>query len=385
VIVTSDGYILTNSHLVRRAQAVEVKLADGSSYKAEVVGADGHTEVSVLKINASGLVPIEFGNSDKLNVGDWVLAMGSPFGLDQTVTAGIISAKGRSNLGIAGQEEFLQTDAAINPGNSGGPLVDMEGKVVGINTAIASKTGGSTGIGFAIPSNIARSVMQTIIDDGGIQRGWLGVSVQDLTAQMAESFDFVGKGALVADVHSNGPADHAGLRAGDIVLSFAGKPVESPAQFRNIIASIVPGSDAQLEVFRSGELKTLDVKIASRPEDAQQTAAESQESAQQNPPESPVQSGLHLHNLTTELANRLGMEGARGALVAKVKPGTPAAKAGFRPGDVILVVGDQEVGDVEQYNKTMEKQDLAKGIRIQVRSAEGARRFVLMKMSIESR
>jgi serine protease Do len=384
VIVTTDGYILTNSHLVRNAQNIEVKLADGASYKADVVGADSHTEVSVLKIDASGLVPVEFGDSDALAVGDWVLAMGNPYGLDHTVTAGIISAKGRSNLGIAGQEEFLQTDAAINPGNSGGPLVNLNGKVVGINTAIASKTGGSTGIGFAIPAKLARTVMQAIIDDGGIQRGWMGLAVQELTADMAQSFEFDGAGVLISDVQPNGPAQQAGLRAGDIVLSFAGERIEDPARFRNLIASTPPGVDAELEVFREGNQQSVGVKLMIRPEDEQAKTSSTAKSKQIKQVEAP-EAGAEVHDLTPELAHRLGMDGARGALVTKVIPGTIAARAGLRVGDVVVLIGSQEVRNAEQFDELMKQQELEKGVRIQVRSLGGIRRFVLLKSSLNGR
>lgn len=215
IIVNEDGYILTNSHVVLGADEVKVKLFDGRTFKAKTVGTDSPTEVGVLKIEATKLTAAELGDSDKVGVGEWVLAMGSPFGLEQTVTAGIISAKGRSNLGIAGYEDFLQTDAAINPGNSGGPLVNLNGEVIGINTAIASRSGGSVGIGFAVPINMARTVMDKILKEGRVQRGWLGIAIQEMDGDLAQSFGFEdGGGLLVSDVSPDGPAGLAGLQIG---------------------------------------------------------------------------------------------------------------------------------------------------------------------------
>ncbi|NIP86722.1 MAG: trypsin-like serine protease, partial [Planctomycetales bacterium] len=228
VIISEDGYILTNNHVVRDADEVTVTLSENQDFAARTIGTDAETDLAVLKINASGLVAARLGDSDAIEVGDWVLAIGSPMGLDQTVTAGIISAKGRSNVGITQFENFIQTDAAINPGNSGGPLVNLRGEVVGINTAIASRTGGNLGIGFAIPSNMALQIKDAILRDGKVERGWLGAAIQDLTPELADSFGFGSlDGVLVGDVVANGPAAKAGLASGDIVVTLNNQPMKS--------------------------------------------------------------------------------------------------------------------------------------------------------------
>lgn len=263
VIVSEDGYILTNYHVAGEADEVNVTLSDGRQFRAKIVGGDKATDIAVLKIDANNLKPAKLGKSANLEVGEWVLAMGSPFGLDQTVTAGIISATGRANVGITDYEDFIQTDAAINPGNSGGPLVNLRGEVVGINTAIASRSGGYMGVGFAIPSEMAGRVMHSIIDKGFVTRGWLGAMIQDLSEELAESFKFEStEGVLIGDVVAESPAANAGLKSGDIVTKYNGQAVETANELRNAVAATAPDTDATLEIFRDGERKTLKVRIA---------------------------------------------------------------------------------------------------------------------------
>ncbi len=266
VIVSANGYILTNHHVVEAADEIQVALADGRTLPARVVGADPETDLAVLKIDASDLPAITFAPIDSLQVGDWVLAVGNPFGVGQTVTAGIVSALGRSRLGINTFENFIQTDAAINPGNSGGALVDAAGNLVGVNSAIYSRTGGSQGIGFAIPVSIARQVMEQIIQSGSVTRGWVGVEVQDLTPELAESFSLKNaEGALIAGVLKGGPADAGGVRPGDILLAVNGNKVSNSATLLNLIAALKPGDNTQLTVLRKQQSLDLKVQVGRRP------------------------------------------------------------------------------------------------------------------------
>jgi serine protease DegQ len=266
VIASADGYILTNNHVVEAADEIQVALSNGKIYPAKVVGADPETDLAVLKLNATRLPAITFGQSDILRVGDWVLAIGNPFGVGQTVTLGIVSALGRSHLGINTFENFIQTDAAINPGNSGGALIDSAGNLVGINSAIYSRTGGSQGIGFAIPANLAKQVMEQIIKNGSVTRGWVGIEVQDLSPELAESFNLKStEGALIAGVLKGGPADAAGVKPGDILLAVDGKTVADSSSLLNLIASLQPGAQAHLTLGRDAKRLDLDVKVVRRP------------------------------------------------------------------------------------------------------------------------
>ena len=266
VIVSPNGYILTNHHVVEAADAIQVALADGRTLPARVVGADPETDLAVLKIDATDLPAITFAQPESLKVGDWVLAVGNPFGVGQTVTAGIVSALGRTHLGINTFENFIQTDAAINPGNSGGALVDSTGNLVGVNSAIYSRTGGSQGIGFAIPVSIARQVMEQIIKTGSVTRGWVGIEVQDLTPELADSFGLKNtEGALIAGVLKGGPADAGGVRPGDILLAVNGRNVVDSASLLNLIADLNPGVGAQLKVARKQKQLDLKIQVGRRP------------------------------------------------------------------------------------------------------------------------
>ena len=266
VIVSPNGYILTNHHVVEAADEIEVALSDGRSLPARVVGADPETDLAVLKIDTNDLPGITFAEAESLKVGDWVLAVGNPFGVGQTVTAGIVSALGRTHLGINTFENFIQTDAAINPGNSGGALVDAAGNLVGINSAIYSRTGGSQGIGFAIPVSIARRVMEQIIKSGSVTRGWVGIEVQDLTPELAESFSLkAAQGALIAGVLNGGPADAGGIRPGDVLLSVDNKTVIDSASLLTLIADLSPGVKAQLRVARKQKMLDLKIQVGRRP------------------------------------------------------------------------------------------------------------------------
>ncbi|SFN96547.1 Do family serine endopeptidase [Nitrosospira briensis] len=266
VIVSPEGYVLTNHHVIEAADEIEIALADGRKARASVIGSDPETDLAVVRVDMESLPTMTFGHSDNARVGDIVLAIGNPFGVGQTVTMGIISALGRTHLGINTFENFIQTDAAINPGNSGGALVDASGNLIGINTAIVSRTGGSLGIGFAITASVAKQIMEQIIQTGGVTRGWIGVEVQDLTPELAESFKRPNtKGALIAGVLKGGPADRAGVKPGDIIVEVEGSPVTDSSDMLNLIAALLPGEAATIKVERNQADKSIDIKVGKRP------------------------------------------------------------------------------------------------------------------------
>lgn len=372
VIVSRDGYVLTNNHVVADADQVVVKTQDNVEHTAKVIGTDPKTDVAVLKIDASNLAAASLANSEEARVGDWVIAVGGPFGLENTVTAGIISATGRDAVGIADYENFLQTDAAVNPGNSGGPLVNLRGEVVGINTAIASRSGSSAGIGFAIPSNLAKTVMDDLIPDGKIERGFLGAAIQDLTKELAKSFNYDGRdGVLVSDVSKGGPAEKAGLKSGDIIIHFNGRPMNHARQLRNTVAQTHPDSTVDVEIFRDGKRQTVPVKIGLLDDKMVLSADQSQSSS--------TDLGLTVQTLTPEMARQLGYkEDQKGVIVREVTSGGWAARAGLEPEQVIVSVNDREVTDARSFREVLGEQDLTRGLRLQV--LDGAhRRFVFLK------
>jgi len=372
VIIDPSGYILTNNHVVGDAEEVTVTLEDDREIKAKVVGADSKTDLAVLKVDARGLHAAPLGDSDRLRVGEWVIAVGNPFGLSSSVSAGIVSALGRVNVGVADYENFIQTDASINPGNSGGPLVDLDGRVVGVNTAIFSQNGGSMGVGFAIPSNMARSVVTSLIAHGPVTRGYIGVIIQDMDAGLAASFGYKNlHGALVSDVSSSGPADRAGIRRGDIITSFAGRAIVNVTQLRGLVADAVPGSRIPVEVFRDGRRHELTVRI-----DEQQAQTASAEAPASGGGGS---LGLTVHSLVPELARAVGLDGnLRGALVITVDPLSIADNAGLQPGDLIVEVQGQAVSDAKEFEAALEKHDLKKGVRLRVRD-RSSQRFVFLQ------
>ncbi len=372
-IVSADGFILTNNHVVDAADEITVKLADGRQIeKVKVVGCDPKTDLAVLKIEAPNLSHVAFGDSDTLGVGDWVLAIGNPFGLDQTVTAGIVSAKGRAHVGLAEYEDFIQTDAAINPGNSGGPLVGLDGKVVGINTAMASRSGGYMGIGFAIPVNMAQSIMDSLIKTGKVQRGRLGVMIQDLNEDLAKSFGFKKtEGVLVGDVEKGAPAEKAGMKSGDIIVGYEGKPTPHSAVLRNLVASTKPGSEVSLKFFREGQEQSISVKLG-------ELDAGSLPASKASEPGNTQALGLAFETLSPQVAERLGLQDQTGALVTGVQPGSPAASAGLRPDDVIVSVNGEATPDAAALSGALKKHDLKAGVRMQIKS-QGMSRFVFIK------
>ena len=352
VVVSDDGYIMTNNHVVEGADTILVALSDKSEYRAELVGTDPQTDLALLKIDAEEKLPyLPLGNSDDVRVGQVVLAIGNPFGLSSTVTMGIVSARGRSQMGITDYEDFIQTDAAINPGNSGGALIDLSGELVGINTAIFSRTGGNQGIGFAIPSNLGRYVMESIINLGDVRRGWLGVSIQSLTPDLAEQFGIgdVKGGAVVAEVIAGTPADEAGIEAGDVIVTIDGEPVESYTDLRNQIAEIAPDTEIELGLYREGKKEDVTVKLGERPGEesdvrpGQQTPEPSDEEADA--------AGMTVTNLTPSIADRLGIEYSddAGVVVIDVDPASRAGAADVKVGDIIFRMNRMKVKNVNDF------------------------------------
>jgi serine protease Do len=351
-IISKEGHILTNNHLVGEADEVLVELANGRTVKAKTVGTDPESDVAVIQVEANDLTPVALGDSDKLQVGEWVLAIGNPMGLSHTVTAGIVSAVGRSGLNIATYENFIQTDAAINMGNSGGPLVNLNGQAVGINTAILGPGGGNIGIGFAIPINMARQVANQLIKTGTVERGYLGVVPQDLTEDLAAAFGLEeGKGVVLSQVTEGSAAAKAGLKTGDIVLEFRGTPIESAAQFRNLVAGGRPGEEVEMVVVRDGKRTTISATLDTRPSAEQLNGERKREKPSEE--EEPQRLGLTVRDLTSELAQRFGYEDGGGVIVTRVAPGSEAAEKGFRAGYVIKEVNRKPVNSVEQYRKAI--------------------------------
>ncbi len=346
-IVSEDGYILTNNHLVGDVDEVTVTLTDGRNFTAKIIGTDPDSDVAVVKIDAEKLPTLELADSDKIEVGQWVVAIGNPFGLSHTVTAGIVSAKGRSGLGISAYEDFIQTDAAINPGNSGGPLVDLDSKVVGINTAIIGP-GGNIGIGLAIPINIAKYAYEQIVSKGSVTRGYLGVAIQDLTPDLAEQFDINGiKGVLVPDVTADSAAEKAGIKSGDVIVEFDGQPVERASELQNKVAMKKPGTKVGIVVLRNGKRKTLTAELDKRPSKEVLEAGSGGQASEKL--------GVSVQNLTDELAKRYGYEGLKGVIVTDVDPDSSAAREGIQPGSLIQEVNRQPIENTKQFNEEVQK------------------------------
>ncbi len=351
-IVSPEGYILTNNHVAGNASKITVKLRDGREFDAKLVGADAGTDLAVIKIDAKDLPIVQFGDSRQLEVGETVIAVGNPFGLEQTVTEGIVSAKGRSQLGLSEYEDFIQTDASINPGNSGGPLIDVTGKVVGVNTAIFSRSGGSMGIGFAIPSDLAQHVMTSLITDGAVHRGFLGVSIQDLTPELAKAMGIQADGGVVvSDVQGDTPAAKAGIRQGDVIVAFSDQPVRTANDLRVRVADVKPGSKTPVALLREGEPLTVHVTLTERPAKAE-SASGGESGSNEAPKGAPERKlGLALQPLTPDLAEQLGYPGQHGLLVSGVESGSAAEDASLQRGALILQVNRKPVTSLEQFRQ----------------------------------
>jgi serine protease Do len=349
VIVDPQGYIITNNHVIERADEIEVQLSDDKVFQATVVGSDPETDMAVIKIESEDTLPYaSLGDSDAMAVGEWVLAMGNPFGFGHSITAGIISAKDRI-IGAGSYDDFLQTDAAINPGNSGGPLLNMEGQVSGINSNIVSSSGGNIGIGFAVPSNLARNIYNQLVESGSVTRGWLGVSIQNLSPQLARGFGLEGqKGAIVADVlGEDSPAAKAGLKAGDIIVEIEGQPIESNNHLVRIVADLLPGAAVEVKYYRDGQIESTRVTLGKRSDNlADQSGGVPQESER-------GRLGITAQDLTEQLASQMGVTSQDGVILVSVDSDGPAAEAGLQRGDIIIEANRQRIRGVEDLERVM--------------------------------
>ncbi|HVG02681.1 MAG TPA: DegQ family serine endoprotease [Nitrospira sp.] len=359
VIVTSDGYVLTNNHVVDGAKTVTVTLPDKREFKGKIVGNDPKTDIAVIKIDGNNLPTIAWGDSSRLQVGEYVLAVGNPFGLNSTVTLGIVSALGRGRMGITQYEDFIQTDAAINPGNSGGALVNTKGELIGINTAIFSQSGGYQGVGFAVPTSMSKPIYESLVKTGKVVRGYLGIGIQDLNQELAKSFDLKGSnGALVTDLKEDGPAEKAGLKQGDVITSFQGTAIEDAVTLQRAVTRTAVGSKAMMKVMRDGHEKEVTVTIGELPENPQIAKAEMGSSDQ-------GLAGLAVQELDRETAQELGLKGKpQGVVVTSVEPDSEAERAGLMPGDVIREINRKPVASMKDYDRVAS--DLKKGQNVVV-------------------
>lgn len=368
-IIEPNGYIITNNHVVEGADKITVKLQDDREFTAKVIGTDKRSDVALIKIAANNLPVLSMGDSDKLEVGEWVIAVGNPFGLSHTITAGIVSAKGRNSIGINDYEDFIQTDAAINPGNSGGPLVNLDGQAVGMNTAIYSKSGGYMGIGFAIPINMVRSIEQQLMKTGKVTRGYLGILIQPLTSELAKSFGMApDSGILVGQVTEGSAAEKAGLKRGDVVVAFAGKPVHNVGTFRNRVAMIAPGTTTDISVIRNGEKKKFNITLGTLPKGKM---------VAQGSGLSLDKLGFTVRNIDPETARKFGFTETKGVMVTEVRSGSVADMAGIKPGTFILEVNRKPVDNVQELQKAIGNQ---KDSVLLLISDEQGSRFVVLKV-----
>lgn len=378
-VISADGYIVTANHVVADADEIEIVFQNGRTEKAEIVGLDPGTDIAVLKTNATGLVPAQFGNSEELDIGDWVVAIGAPFGLEQTVTAGIVSAKSRSDVGLATFENYIQTDAAINPGNSGGPLANLDGEIIGINSCISSKGGGNDGIGFSVPSAVAKRVVDAIIADGRVARGWLGISVQPADDDMAASLGADGAiGVVVNQVVPGSPAQKAGLEAGDLITEVGGKQIRTPGELIATIGHRSPGSELAITAFRAGEMEEFNATLAERESDEKVKA----KTPKAKPSATALERlGLTLTELSASDAASLGVTAEEGAIaVERVEEEGPASAAGIEPGDVIRRIGNRNTHTLDEANAALDAMREGASIPVLV-EREGRARFLLVRPS----
>jgi serine protease Do len=374
-IISADGYILTNNHLVGGAKKVYVKVGEEADIKAEVIGTDPPTDLAVIKIKKENLPFLELGDSDKLEVGEWVLAIGNPFGLSHTVTAGIVSAKGRSGFSFSGEspayQDFIQTDAAINPGNSGGPLIDLDGKAVGINAAIVG-AGVNIGIGFAIPINMAKGIYEQLISGGKVVRGFLGVSIQDLTPEMADSLGIKdAKGAIIPEVQEDSPADKAGIKPGDVIVELDGKAVENANDLSTRIAAMKPGTTVKLTVIREGKRQTITAELEERKFGEEQGAEKEQQPSVQE------KLGISVQNLDATIAERLGYKDQQGVIITQVEQGSAADREGLSTGMLIIEANQKKIKNTDDFKEALKDVKEGDNVLLLVKNQYGSRYLVL--------
>jgi serine protease Do len=377
VIIDSSGLVLTNHHVAGGGGKVFVQLHDGREFEAVEVKTDPKTDIAIVRIEGAGDLPAAvLGDSDQLQIGDWVLAVGAPFGLKETVTAGIISAKSRG-IGITERADFLQTDAAINPGNSGGPLVNLRGEVVGINTAISTRGGGNDGVGFAVPINQAQWVSRQLVESGSVQRAFLGVGIQGLTSELSKQFGLTAvQGALVTEVRPGTAAEQAGLQSGDVIVEFDGRAIDSPHSLQNVVERAALNKGHSLVIVRNGARKTIEVNLQPLPE-ALASADHGESGSTDSKPELKAL-GLEVSDLTADVAQQLGLKDASGVVVTSVEPGSAAERAGLGAGTIIGRVGSTNVTSVAEFRAAVKDVDLDAGVLLLVRTAQGSR-FVVLK------
>jgi serine protease Do len=373
ILISKDGEILTNYHVVRNADAIRVKLADQTEFEARLIGKDDRTDLAMIKIRRSGgnLPFARLGSSSQLDVGDWVMAIGNPFGLEHTVTAGIVSAKGRV-IGAGPYDNFIQTDASINPGNSGGPLINAAGEVVGVNSAIFSQTGGNVGIGFAIPVDLAKKVADQLRKNGKVVRGWLGIRAQDVSPQLASSLGIIrgGEMAVVTEVTEGSPAAEAGIKTSDIVVEFNGKPVPRSHDFPTVIADTPPGQKVTLKILREKKEQTVAVKIGELPDESD---------ASQQIEAKDAEIGVRVQRITPEGARRLGLSSTKGVIVVEVQPGSPADQVGLEPADVIREVNQRPVNNVKDFERAVRQARRGDRILLLVQRGDNAVFFAVKR------
>ncbi|HMK61353.1 MAG TPA: DegQ family serine endoprotease [Dissulfurispiraceae bacterium] len=378
VIVSHDGYIVTNSHVIEQSSEIRVTLYDKRSFRARTIGSDLKTDIAIIKIDAKDLPLIPWGDAEKLQVGEFVLAIGNPFLLSNTVTMGIVSAVGRADVGIADYEDFIQTDAAINPGNSGGPLVNIKGELVGINTAIFSKTGGYQGIGFAVPSNMVKAVMEQLINSGRVTRGWIGITIQELTPELAQQFGLKYQeselsGVLVSDVTRGGPAQKASIMRGDIIIEYNGRKIQDVGQLRNLVAQSKVGSQATLKILRKDKEITVTASVAELPAEGIEAKIGPQQG--RDAYESAL-AGMRVMDLTAAVAKQLGIEtDEKGVVIVSVESGAPCEEANLRRGDVINEINRQRITNLNDFNKIVAK--IKPGDNVLLFVNRGGRKFYI--------
>jgi serine protease Do len=374
VVVSEDGFILTNNHVVADADEILVTLSDKKKYEAQIIGRDPKTDLALIKIETEKPIPAaKLGDSDKLMVGDWVVAIGNPFGLGSTVTAGIVSAKGRI-IGAGPYDNFIQTDASINPGNSGGPLFNLNGEVIGVNTAIVSQSGGNVGIGFAIPINMAKSVMPQLKEKGKVVRGWLGVTIQVVTQEIKEQFGLkTEEGALIGEVTKDSPADKGGLKRGDVIINFDGRKVKVMNALPAMVAETPVGKEVEILIIRKGKEKRLTITIGELEEDTRVAATI---------PKIEESFGMSVQELTPEIAESLSLKGEKGVVISGVKKGSPASDAGLQRGDLIQEIEHEPIENLSDYKRIMKESSSKKQILIVIKH-RGHSRYVVLKRDVK--